>query len=545
MNNTIIDESSESTEFYTRAYIKKNARSYVIYLFFNLMFLILSLVIPYYLSLCVDAILKEGGWNTVISMLGKFFFLAVAEGVLFLIISEWNVKLSNIVAFQIEFDTLRYIKFVKYEALRKFDNVYLTQRINNDAVMIGDYLVEKIPVFIKNIVLILFLIPIMFYMYVPMGIFLVIFIVVFYVAYFGTKNVLYKRNHEMMEAQSKFFSMIDNQIFNMLVIKINAWYKEKDKEFVGAVSNFFEKSMEYFRVDFSLTAFNEFLSRIAYAGSILILGWAVAHGRVSVGILTTVFMYIEMILSKIKDLTEIGKNRESYRVAVNRMENLFQLEKEENGKEVLEEIDTVTVNQLAVRGDKNFIFKGKSAELKKENIYLLYGENGTGKSTFIETLTGVLEAAEGKILYNGKDISELDMYEVRRNLVAITEQEPMLQDGTIRENLLYGLNSEKEKIEDEAGLLEFVKRKPEGMNTYISNRNTNLSGGEKQKIAVCRSMLKESDILILDEPTSAMDDISVKRLVEELKRFKENHIIIVISHDSRLQDIADEVIRFK
>ncbi|NLK78044.1 MAG: hypothetical protein GX284_10135 [Clostridiales bacterium] len=74
MNNTIIDESSESTEFYTRAYIKKNARSYVIYLFFNLMFLILSLVIPYYLSLCVDAILKEGGWNTVISMLGKFFF---------------------------------------------------------------------------------------------------------------------------------------------------------------------------------------------------------------------------------------------------------------------------------------------------------------------------------------------------------------------------------------------------------------------------------------------------------------------------------------
>ena len=349
----------------------------------------------------------------------------------------------------------------------------------------------------------------------------------------------------MMEAQSKFFSMIDNQIFNMLVIKINAWYKEKDKEFVGAVSNFFEKSMEYFRVDFSLTAFNEFLSRIAYAGSILILGWAVAHGRVSVGILTTVFMYIEMILSKIKDLTEIGKNRESYRVAVNRMENLFQLEKEENGKEVLEEIDTVTVNQLAVRGDKNFIFRGKSAELKKGNIYLLYGENGTGKSTFIETLTGVLEAAEGKILYNGKDISELDMYEVRRNLVAITEQEPMLQDGTIRENLLYGLNSEKEKIEDEAGLLEFVKRKPGGMNTYISNRNTNLSGGEKQKIAVCRSMLKESDILILDEPTSAMDDISVKRLVEELKRFKENHIIIVISHDSRLQDIADEVIRFK
>ena len=183
--------------------------------------------------------------------------------------------------------------------------------------------------------------------------------------------------------------------------------------------------------------------------------------------------------------------------------------------------------------------------MKKGNIYLLYGENGTGKSTFIETLTGVLEAAEGKILYNGKDISELDMYEVRRNLVAITEQEPMLQDGTIRENLLYGLNSEKEKIEDEAGLLEFVKRKPGGMNTYISNRNTNLSGGEKQKIAVCRSMLKESDILILDEPTSAMDDISVKRLVEELKRFKENHIIIVISHDSRLQDIADEVIRFK
>lgn len=294
-----------------------------------------------------------------------------------------------------------------------------------------------------------------------------------------------------------------------------------------------------------MTAFNEFLSRIAYAGSILILGWAVAHGSVSVGILTTVFMYIEMILSKIKDLTEIGKYRESYRVAVNRMENIFQLEQEENGEELLTKIDTISVNQLAVRDDKNFIFKGKDVELKKGNIYLLYGENGTGKSTFIETLTGVLEAAEGNILYNGVDISKLNMYEIRRKLVAITEQEPMLQDGTIRENLLYGLNREKEEIEDETGLLEFVKRKPEGMNTYVSNRNTNLSGGEKQKIAVCRSMLKGADILILDEPTSAMDDISVKRIVEKLKSFKEDHIIIVISHDSRLKDIADDIIHFK
>lgn len=545
MNNAIIDESSESTEFNTSTYIKKNAGSYIIYIFFNFIFLILSLVIPYYLSLCVDEILKQEGWNTVIAMLGKFFVLAVVECVVFLLISEWNIKLSNIVAFQIEFDTLRYIKFVKYKALRKFDNVYLTQRINNDAVMIGDYLVEKIPVFVKNIVLILFLVPIMFYMYVPMGIFLVIFIVVFYGVYFGTKNILYKRNHEMLEAQSKFFSMIDNQIFNMLVIKINAWYKEKDKEFVSAVNNFFEKSMKYLRIDFSLTAFNEFLSRIAYAGSILILGWAVAHGSVSVGILTTVFMYIEMILSKIKDLTEIGKYRESYRVAVNRMENIFQLEQEENGEELLTKIDTISVNQLAVRDDKNFIFKGKDVELKKGNIYLLYGENGTGKSTFIETLTGVLEAAEGNILYNGVDISKLNMYEIRRKLVAITEQEPMLQDGTIRENLLYGLNREKEEIEDETGLLEFVKRKPEGMNTYVSNRNTNLSGGEKQKIAVCRSMLKGADILILDEPTSAMDDISVKRIVEKIKSFKEDHIIIVISHDSRLKDIADDIIHFK
>ena len=83
------------------------------------------------------------------------------------------------------------------------------------------------------------------------------------------------------------------------------------------------------------------------------------------------------------------------------------------------------------------------------------------------------------------------------------------------------------------------------MNTYVSNRNTNLSGGEKQKIAVCRSMLKGADILILDEPTSAMDDISVKRIVEKLKSFKEDHIIIVISHDSRLKDIADDIIHFK
>lgn len=359
--------------------------------------------------------------------------------------------------------------------------------------------------------------------------------------------MLYNRGKIMQEAQSNFFAMLSNQFFNMLTIKINAWYEETNSEFIKVVTSFFEKSVKFLRINLAVTSSNFLLSRIAYGCAILLLGSAVSRGSVTVGVLPTIVIYVQLILSKLQNITEFGKNRERYKVARDRISELSSLEREKNGVIELKRINSISTKDLGVKYSGNYVFLGINTTFIKGKIYLLWGENGSGKTTFINTLLGVLDAASGSILYNDQDIRKINMYTTRKKLFAVTSQESVLQNGTLYENLTYGLSNLSISVEDAECvklLLPFINKQEQGFNTMVGSKNTSLSGGEKQKIAICRSLLKNADVLIFDEPTSALDVESTEIFLSLLEKIKVDHIIIIISHDERLVSIADEIIRF-
>lgn len=536
---------------YLRAYWKE----YSLYLFLILAYASLSLIVPFYLSAWLNRIADR-----IFDMRHTLIFLSVIllEFFLYIAVQVFNVRLSNKIAFRMEYDTLNHIKYVPFSTIRKYNDAYLTQRINNDAVCIGDYLVEKLPFFLSDILLITGTYAVVFSIHTQIGILFLLFLCAFAAVYLISKKVLYARRNVMLESQSGFFAMLSNQIFNILLIKLNSWYEEANQEFTDGMIPFFKSSIRFLRANFTVTGITRLLNRILYGGSILILGIGLAQNKMNIGELATIAIYIQLLLSKMQELTQFGQNREQFLVAKDRISELFQMPSEQNGETRLSSVQSIQVKSLSVAYGSKVIFTGINAAFQKGKIYLIMGENGAGKTTFIHTLLGITETSGGSILYNGTDISELDLYALRRNNIAVANQEPILQNGTIAQNLTYGTDKitcagcscQKTAFSMQTAssgvreLLSFTRRLSGGLNTPVSSKNITLSGGEKQKVEICRVLLKNADVMIFDEPTSALDADSIGCFIREIDRIRSGHIIIMISHDDKLKEIADKVLVF-
>lgn len=193
----------------------------------------------------------------------------------------------------------------------------------------------------------------------------------------------------------------------------------------------------------------------------------------------------------------------------------------------------------------NKILKNINYKFKPGKVYALVGATGCGKSTIINLLYRLWDVESGEITINDKNIKEYNLYSLRKN-IAIVSQNTFLFDDTIENNLT--LNNNRIKKEDyietckRIGIDEFISKLPDGYQTQVGENGVKLSGGQRQRIAIARMILQSKDILIFDEATSALDNITQEYILDNLRQYYENRIVIMIAH--RLSTIrkADEIV---
>jgi ABC-type multidrug transport system fused ATPase/permease subunit len=156
------------------------------------------------------------------------------------------------------------------------------------------------------------------------------------------------------------------------------------------------------------------------------------------------------------------------------------------------------------------IFKGLNLTIEKGQFAALVGASGSGKTSIVSLLERFYDVNKGKILFNGKDISEMNVYEYRK-LLSLVAQEPSLFHGTIRENILLGVDPASVTDEQlhqccrDANIHDFIVSLPDGYNTNIGSRGVSLSGGQKQRLSIARALIRNPRVLLLDEATSSLD----------------------------------------
>ncbi|WP_340677412.1 ABC transporter ATP-binding protein [Paraglaciecola sp.] len=198
--------------------------------------------------------------------------------------------------------------------------------------------------------------------------------------------------------------------------------------------------------------------------------------------------------------------------------------------------------------NRSEILKGVNFKLPDKQTLLLYGENGGGKTTLLHLLMRFNEPTSGKILIGGTDISQASNSSVR-SVIGLVSQDVLLCNGTIADNITYGVvdpSSEKMREACKAsGADHFIQHLPHGYNTQVGEGGVLLSGGQKQRISLARALLLEPKILLLDEPTSMLDEFSRKSFREEFSGLFSRYTVILISHDPTLSDVADKVYKLE
>jgi len=178
-------------------------------------------------------------------------------------------------------------------------------------------------------------------------------------------------------------------------------------------------------------------------------------------------------------------------------------------------------------------------------VTALVGASGSGKSTFINLVIGFLRPSKGHVLLDNMNMGDLDMREVRK-YVSMVPQESVLFDGSVRDNVTYGITDVTEEkfvqaLKD-ANAWEFVSQLPDGPDTIVGERGARISGGQKQRLAIARALIRDPRILILDEATSALDSESENLIQRALLHLMRDRTTFVVAH--RLSTImrADEII---
>lgn len=201
-------------------------------------------------------------------------------------------------------------------------------------------------------------------------------------------------------------------------------------------------------------------------------------------------------------------------------------------------------------GTDREILKGMNFKMDEGHHYSLVGENGSGKSTVIKLMLGLYDNYDGQILINGKDARELPL-NIRRSIFSAIFQDYVIFGTSIKNNIAMGFKDRETKVDDaidDLDLREMINKMPDGVETEIGkldDKGLDLSGGQRQRIALARAIVSDSPVVILDEPTAAMDPMTESKLYEKMGKITKGRTTVFISHRLGSTSLSDKIFLFK
>lgn len=224
------------------------------------------------------------------------------------------------------------------------------------------------------------------------------------------------------------------------------------------------------------------------------------------------------------------------------------METQKDAGTLKESISEIFFENVSFGYEINRLFINKiSYKFSKGDKILLLGDNGSGKTTFIKLLVGLYDPIEGNIFINGENLRALNKDEIRKR-VGIVSQDIFLFKGSVLDNILFGVGDKNRKdvvtLLEKFDLIDYINRLPNGLDTEITQNGVGVSGGQAQIIAFIRAIIKEKDILILDEATSNLDQDTCKKIMSILSENELYKMLFIISHQDYEYKFINKVIRF-
>jgi ATP-binding cassette, subfamily B, bacterial len=506
-----------------------------------------GLVQPYITRLLLDDALLPRNMQALAKIAALMVIVTVIGFVLNIISSYRYIRLSAECLFDMRLAVYRRLQSLSPRFLARTKLGDVVSRINNDIGEVQRICSDTLLSVLSNILFLFGSLAMMASINLRLFFASIVFLPISVFALRHYQARLATQTKTLRERSSDLGSFLIESLLAMRLIVATGNERREAEEFRRRNSSFLHSLLSMQMTAFLASALPGTVLTVSIAIVFLYGGKLVIDNRLTVGWLVAFMAYHMRLLGPVQVLLGTYTNLLTGGVALGRVFELLDVP-----IDVRESPSAVTVSRF--RGDITFdrvrfrhsqdvpVLEDVSFQIPASRICAIVGASGSGKSTLSDLLVRFYDPDSGTVAIDDADLRTLRLHDLRRE-IALVEQTPFLFRATIKENIAYGkpaasLEEIRARAQD-AAIDEFIQSLPQGYDTIIGERGCTISAGERQRIALARALLRNPSILILDEPTAALDPNSEAAVARALAKTLRDRTVILITHRISLVEIAD------
>lgn len=519
-----------------------------------------SLALPWPLALALDYVLKDEPKTLPFISVGPAELLA---GIAFLLIfltaasrglAAYRRYLLQKLGQQTVFD-MRAALYRKVHALgldyhggkRTGDTI---TRVTSDVKEVRTLIVDSIVEVGSSFMILIGMLVVMMWLSWQLTLLALLTVPFLFIAVARYRRALIERMRVVRTKEGAIASVIQEAITGIRAVKIFGREDDELERFRRESQDSLDASVDSALIE---AKFSIVLGVVGGLGTALVLYFGarqVLSGALSIGELSVFVAYLGLFLSPLwalsRQVNQIGKSLVSGERIVELLSAQPSVEESPNAVPAPRFDGRVTFEDVSFAYEEGReVIRGLSFEAAAGSRVALVGTSGAGKTTITSLIARLYDPQSGRVLVDGMDIKDFTLKSLRDE-ISFVPQDPMLFGSTVAENIAYGNSgASRQEIEEAAELAGadgFIRELPEGYDTRLSERGESLSGGQRQRISIARAMLRESPILILDEPQSGLDAEAAAAVEESWRALTEGRTTFVIAHELRLVRNVDQIL---
>ncbi|GMQ57406.1 ABC transporter ATP-binding protein [Vallitalea sediminicola] len=498
---------------------------------------LISLVNPLLFKVIIDRVLILKEVELLNYVIGIFVFFYIINILMSFCNGYLNLYVNQSIAKNIRNDLVNHLQKCKLNVLENIKVGDVVSKSIDDVGTVTGFMTDTIISIINNLTNVIITALVMFYFSWKLsliGIFSVL--IQTYISTRYAKKVKVNQE-EIREKASVHISFLKQIMSSIKIIKAYSKEEANSEKYDSLLKKIIHLSYDRFLIIFKHSSFVSLVSFVSSMLIFIIAIYEIYKGNMTVGVFFVFDTLVERFNQFSGALINININIQNVMVAFGRIESIFNIKKEDDlSNETIEGSDII-VDNLSFKYEEDSdidVIKNLTLQFKKGSKYAIIGESGEGKSTISNLLIRLydIEKDKGNIIIGNKNIKNINIYKLRQK-ISVVFQESYLINGSIEENILYGNSNVEEshfqKILELCHIQDFIIQLPNGIQTIIGENGFNLSSGQKQRICIARSLLRNSDIYIFDESFSNLDKKLESKIYNNiLKEFSEKTIIFII-----------------